>query len=88
MKSRLLLIIFLLTAFFTANAQTGVNYSTPKEYTIGGITVSGIKFLNKQAIVQISGLKVGQSIKIPGDQISRSIEKLWKKFSIKRRRRF
>ena len=78
MKSRLLLIIFLLTAFFTANAQTGVNYGTPKEYIIGGITVSGIKFLNKQAIVQISGLKVGQSIKIPGDQISRSIEKLWK----------
>ena len=78
MKSRLLIIILLLTAFFTANAQTGVNYNTPQEYVIGGITVSGVKFLNKQAIVQISGLKVGQSIKIPGDQISRSIEKLWK----------
>ena len=78
MKSRLLLIIFFVTAIFTAQAQTGVNYNTPKEYTIAGITASGVKFLNKQAIIQISGLKVGQKIKIPGDQISRSIEKLWK----------
>ena len=80
MKSKLLLVILLLTSFLSANAQqNGFNYnSTPKEYIIGGITVSGVKFLNKQAIVQISGLKVGQSIKIPGDQISRSIEKLWK----------
>ncbi|MBO4371669.1 MAG: outer membrane protein assembly factor BamA, partial [Bacteroidales bacterium] len=78
MKSRLLLILFLLTSFLSVNAQTDVNYNAPKEYIIGGITVSGVKFLNKQAIVQISGLKVDQKIKIPGDQISRSIEKLWR----------
>ena len=78
MKSKLLIFIFVLTSFLSANAQTGVNYDAPKDYVIGGITVSGVKFLNKQAIVQISGLKVGQSIRIPGDQISRSIEKLWK----------
>lgn len=79
MKFRLLL--FLLLFFFSVRvsyAQTDINYDSPKEYTIGGITVSGIKYLNKQALIQISGLKIGQKIKVPGDEITRSIEKLWK----------
>jgi len=79
MKFRLLL--FLLLFFFSVSvsyAQTDINYDSPKEYTIGGITVSGIKYLNKQALIQISGLKIGQKIKVPGDEITRSIEKLWK----------
>ncbi|MBR4266315.1 MAG: outer membrane protein assembly factor BamA [Bacteroidales bacterium] len=79
MKSRLLLLLLMI--FFAAGstfAQVAVNYDSPKEYTIGGITVSGVKYLNKQALIQISGLKVGQKIKVPGDEITRSIEKLWK----------
>ena len=79
MKSKLLLL--LLVIFVTAKnsfPQVEINYDSPKEYTIGGITVSGIKYLNKQALIQISGLKVGQKIRVPGDEITRSIEKLWK----------
>ena len=79
MKSKLLLLLFII--FVTAGnlfSQVKVDYDSPKEYIIGGITVSGIKYLNKQALIQISGLKVGQKIKIPGDEITRSIEKLWK----------
>lgn len=81
MKGRLLLAIIMLLTFAAGNAwsQTPVvNYDSPKTYTIGGITVSGIKYLNKQAIIQISGLKVDQKVTIPGDEITRSIEKLWK----------
>ncbi|MCQ2252250.1 MAG: outer membrane protein assembly factor BamA [Bacteroidales bacterium] len=79
MKSRLLLLIMvILMALPSAYSQTPVNYDSPKEYTIGGISVSGIKYLNTQAIIQISGLKVGQKVKVPGDQITHSVEKLWK----------
>lgn len=79
MKGRLLLLITMIVAMLgTISAQNTINYDSPKEYTIGGITVSGIKYLNKQAIIQISGLKVGQRVKIPGDEITRSIEKLWR----------
>ena len=66
MKNKiLLLIMMLLMAWQGAEAQTVVNYDSPKDYIIEGITVSGIKYLNKQAIIQISGLKVGQ--KVAGD---------------------
>ncbi|MBQ5577167.1 MAG: hypothetical protein IIT37_14040, partial [Bacteroidales bacterium] len=79
MKNKILLLIMMLVmAWQGAEAQTVVNYDSPKDYIIEGITVSGIKYLNKQAIIQISGLKVGQKVAIPGDQITRSVEKLWR----------
>ena len=77
MKTKLLILFSILLACLTGMAQN-INYDSPKEYTIGGITVSGVKYLNKQALVQISGLKEGKKIKVPGDDITNSIEKLWK----------
>ena len=55
-----------------------VDYSNPKEYEIGGITVSGIQYLDASALITLSGLSVGEKIKIPGDAISDAINNLWK----------
>ncbi|MEQ8713112.1 MAG: POTRA domain-containing protein [Cyclobacteriaceae bacterium] len=55
-----------------------INYSNPKEYVIANIEVLGSKFLDKNALISISGLKIGDKIKIPGDAISGGIKKLWK----------
>ena len=60
------------------NSSIDINYSKPKQYEIGGITVSGIKYLDESALISLSGLAVGDKIQIPGDEITRSIEKLWK----------
>jgi len=58
--------------------QTSVmDYSFPKEYEIGGITVSGVQFLDKNILVQLSGLQVGETILVPGEMITAAIEKLW-----------
>lgn len=57
--------------------QTVMDYSFPKEYEIGGITVSGIQFLDKNILVQLSGLRVGETILVPGEKITAAIEKLW-----------
>ena len=54
-----------------------MDYSFPKEYEIGGITVSGVQFLDKNILVQLSGLQVGETILIPGEKITAAIEKLW-----------
>lgn len=58
--------------------EQGLNYAAPREYTIGGIEVTGINVLDKNAMISISGLKVGDKIKIPGDAISGAIRKIWK----------
>lgn len=81
----LLLGLMLISTVFISNAQvvssgniSSINYSIPKEYTIGGITVSGIKYLDQDVLINISGLKVGSKIKVPGEEITKAIEKLWK----------
>ncbi len=34
----------------------------PEEYTIAGITISGVKFLEPNALIGISGLRIGQKL--------------------------
>ncbi len=54
-----------------------VDYSYPKEYTIADITVSGVEFLQKEVLISLSGLKKGAAITIPGEDITKVIEKFW-----------
>jgi len=60
-----------------AQAET-LNYANPTEYFIGGIDVAGLKVLDKNAIISLTGLKVGDKVKIPGDHIANAVRKLWK----------
>src|SRR5690349_9983432 len=83
--SILLCITFSSWAQFRRNRDRGatqtegaLNYANPKEYTIAGIEVKGINVLDKNAMISISGLKVGDKIKIPGDAITGAIRKIWK----------
>jgi len=55
-----------------------LNYANPTEYYIGGIDVAGLKVLDKNAIISLTGLKVGDKVKIPGDQVANAVRKLWK----------
>jgi len=54
-----------------------IDYSTPKEYEIGGITVTGIQFLDNNMLIILSGLTVGSKVTIPGDKIINAVDKLW-----------
>ena len=57
--------------------RSDVDYSHPKEYEIGGITVEGAKYVDASMLSLISGLRVGESVKIPGDDIASAIKKIW-----------
>lgn len=77
------LIIVLLPSMFFAQVTNdkviGVDYRNPLTYEIAGISVSGVQYLqNSDIIIMLSGLSVGQKIKIPGDAISGAIEKIFK----------
>lgn len=54
-----------------------IDYTKPVTYTIGGVTVSGVEYLDHGVIIVLSGLSVGDRIEIPGDRIKNAIEKLW-----------
>lgn len=79
----LFLILGIAAVFNDGFAQVGIgnfepDYRNPREFKIGGITVSGARNFDQQAIILFSGLSVGQTITIPGDEISKAIKSLWK----------
>lgn len=54
-----------------------MDYAFPKEYTIGGITVSGCVSREPNAVKLFSGLQVGDKITIPGQKITDAIKNIW-----------
>ena len=48
-----------------------------QKYLIDSIEVTGLKSFNPQTIISYSGLRKGQTIQFPGDQVSSVINKLW-----------
>ncbi len=76
---KLFLLVFI-TSIFSASIfsqENMVDYSAPQEYEIGGIKVEGTKFLDKDVLISISGLRIGQTIGIPSDKTSKAIKNLW-----------
>lgn len=46
-------------------------------YVIGGVSISGVRYLDVNAILSISGLRIGQEIIIPGETVTNAAQKLW-----------
>lgn len=53
------------------------SYQNPKQYEIGPIRVEGAENFDHQAIKLIAGLRQGQKITLPGEQINKAIKSLW-----------
>jgi outer membrane protein insertion porin family len=68
---------FLIAAHFGYSQTPPFSYATPEEYTLKGVTVSGIRFIDPNVIVSMSGLYVGDQISIPSETITAAINKLW-----------
>jgi len=64
----------------TLNAQEKqkiVDYLKVDDYIIGGVTVTGVRFLDPNALIGISGLRIGEEVAIPGDAVTTAVQKLW-----------
>lgn len=77
----LLLLIFgsgrLFAQINSEDNLNNISYERPVEYEIGGVTVQGTQNLDKNAIVTLSGLTLGDKIMVPGEDLSKAISKLW-----------
>ena len=51
---------------------------TPKKYEIADIKVSGVKNYEDYVLIGISGLAVGQTITVPGDDITSAVKRYWR----------
>lgn len=90
--NRILILFLLLISGTSAMAQFGrtgtpaparssandeMSYLNPKEFVIGGTTVSGTQFLDKDVLITISKLTKGDRITVPGDATSNAVKNLW-----------
>ena len=51
---------------------------TPKKYEIADIKVEGVKNYEDYVLIGLSGLSVGQTITVPGDEITGAIKRYWR----------
>ena len=62
----------------SGEALPEINYSHPQEYTISEITISGKNNYEDYVLIGYSGLKKGEKITIPSDDISNVVKRFWK----------
>ena len=81
-KIKLFILLLLISVkVFSQEADStnfSIDYSSPKEYTIAGLEVQGIRYLDTQVLLQISGLNKGDKIMVPGDAITNAVKRFWK----------
>lgn len=89
MKRLCLLLLLTMTMGLSAFAQDArqdtifnpkVNHTSqvPRKYTIRGIEVTGADNYEDYVLIGFSGLSVGQTISVPGDEISGAIRRFWR----------
>ena len=69
--------LLLLLFYFNTSVAQDISFENGKTYTLGGLTVTGLQSYNEQTVKTYTGLRVGQRITVPGDEISAVIKKLW-----------
>lgn len=56
-----------------------INYAgTPRTLAIGGINVTGVEGYEDYMLSGISGLTVGQTITVPGNEVTNAVKRYWK----------
>lgn len=64
-----------------AQDKPTILYGQPHDYVLGGISVEaaneGAKAYSENVLANISGLMVGETIRVPGDDITNAVKKYW-----------
>ena len=76
--TKLFFAVLLLGNISSLKAQETKTPEAGKQYTLADVDVTGKITYNKQTVITFAGLEKGQSIMVPGDEISNAIKKLWK----------
>ena len=62
-------------------AQTGresieIDYGNPKTYVIGGVGVEGNQYFGENQVLQLTGLRSGMQITVPGEEATGIVKRL------------
>lgn len=60
------------------NPSVNHTSNVPKKYTIRGIDVEGADNYEDYVLIGFSGLSIGQTISVPGDEVTNAIRRFWR----------
>jgi len=72
-----ILLTLMSLSLYAQEKQEIVDFMGSNDYVIGGVSVTGVRFLDTNALIGLSGLRLGQEVSIPGDAITTAVQKLW-----------
>ena len=77
LMTALLLLLVSILAHAAGDDGVAVNYGAPKKYIVAGVDCQGLNYYSKEQVIQVSGLRPGMEVTIPGDGISNIVKRLW-----------
>ncbi|MBK8808942.1 MAG: outer membrane protein assembly factor BamA [Bacteroidales bacterium] len=77
-KKEIFILLFIAISTIIHAQSNKIEYSEPKKYEIADINVEGLKHIQSSAVLKLINIKIGNTILIPGPEISSTMEKLWK----------
>ena len=75
---RLVLIVVLALLGITLRGQSTVeiDYAHPRKFIVGGVGVEGNQYFSENQILQLTGLREGMEITVPGDDVTGIVRRL------------
>ena len=75
---RLVLIVVLALLGLSLRAQSSVeiDYAHPRKFIVGGVGVEGNQYFSENQILQLTGLREGMEITVPGDDVTGIVRRL------------
>ena len=75
---KVIMVAVLLLAGISLQAQSSVeiDYNRPRQYVVGGVGVEGNQYFSENQILQLTGLREGMSVTVPGEDITGIVRRL------------
>ena len=54
-----------------------VDYANPRTYVVGGVEITGLKYLSAEQLLSVMGFRSGDRITLPSEEVSSAIKRLW-----------
>ena len=64
------------SALRAQESSVEVDYTHPKKYIVGGVSVEGNTYFSAGQIIQLTGLQKGLELTVPGDDVAGIVKRL------------
>ena len=75
-KLVLIVVLLLLGVSLRAQSSVEIDYAHPRTYVVGGVGVEGNQYFSENQIIQLTGLRQGMEITVPGDDVTGIVRRL------------